>query len=126
RGIVRHQAVRVEDVALLAVAKALTDLLELVDGLFHRRIEPADFRFHLIGVDVVPRNACAPPVHGEHAPDRDAGRSAESGQLRQRSRRSITGGVASRGGGVTPPWASGTALFPVPGRAGWPAAGQCL
>src|SRR5205823_12952040 len=116
-GIVRHQAVRVEDVALLAGPEALADLLELIDRLLHRRIEPVRLRFHPVGLDVVPRNARAPRVYGEHAPDRDAGRSGDSGQLRQGSRRSITGGSASRAAGASPRWPSRTALFPAPARA---------
>ena len=97
----------------------------LLDGVLHRRVEARELLRHLLGLDVVAGHARAPPVHGEHAPDRDAGRSGDSSQLRQSSPRSITAGRASSAGGATPRWTSRTGPSPARGRVGQQAAGRC-
>ena len=65
-------AVRLEDVPLLALAEALADLVQLLDRLLDRPVQPRDLGFHFLRRNVEPGNAGTTPIHREHAPDRDA------------------------------------------------------
>ena len=59
---------------------------ELLHRRAHRLGQPLDLGVHLVGLDVIARNARAAPVDRVHPPDRDAGRRGDANQLRQARR----------------------------------------